>query len=124
MIYEKIQIQNFFAANALSLKNLENLGVSLDPLETHHHVVKRGTSNDLGYYALPLPPLPSDLSQDSMKLLSKPNEKLIKLANNLVMQKRQSILPPSINQFFERDTNEVDDPFRLTVDGHQNYPNR
>ena len=85
-----------FAANDLSLKNLENLGVSLDPLETHHHVVKRGTSKDLGYYALPLPPLPSDLSQDSMKLLSKHNEKSDPNGNNL-FQKNDGVV--KINAF-------------------------
>ena len=108
-----------------------------------HTIVKRGTEslaaappdNNSGYLALPIPPLPPGISKESTRLFRKPNSKLIELANNLAQKRRrhpsefslisgqQDILPPATNQIFELDDEPVVDPFRLTVNGHENYPN-
>ena len=121
-------------AQDISLKQLENLGVQT----THtlksvvHNIVKRGT-NSPGYYALPIPPLPTDMSEESTRLFTKPNKRLIRLANRLALQKRQGdlysgiltpeVLPPATNQNFKLNSYQTEDPFLLTIGGKQNYPN-
>ena len=133
-------------AHQHSLKNLEKFGVQLktqtansaqnveEEKKHHHERVKRGGwkkkkkgTNNLGYYALPIPPLPPDISKESTRLFTRPNKRLIQMANKLAIQKRQGagvVLPPAVNQNFARDEDrKVNDPFLLTVSGKQNYPN-
>ena len=54
--------------------------------------------------------------------------RLIKLANRLAIENRQGVLPPAINQAFPPESNFhsnniVEDPFLLTANGQENYPN-
>ena len=117
-------------ASEFSHTTLETWGVQMERSE--HKIVKRGMkSTNHGYYTLPIPHIPSELSQESTKLFTNPNKKIIQLANKLASQRRKSgssnVLPPATNQIFTPETNNnplpVDDPFQLTINGHQNYPN-
>ena len=78
-------------AHDLSLKSLENFGVQTKK-NSHKIVKRRGTVlvKNPSYYALPIPPLPSDLSEDSTRLFTRPNKRLINLANRLAMQRLQN----------------------------------
>ena len=54
--------------------------------------------------------------------------RLIKLANRLAIENRQGVLPPAVNQAFPPESNFhsnniVEDPFLLTANGQENYPN-
>ena len=69
-------------AHKQSLKNLQKFGIQISDsdeqvLNNLNHVrVKRGRSNTSpGYYALPIPPLPSDLNEDSTRLFTRPNKR-------------------------------------------------
>ena len=134
-----IQNRDLGIENFEIFQNVMEQKTELPPPPSHHTIVKRGTKSsasppdNLGYLALPIPPLPPGVSKESTRLFRKPNSKLIELANQLALQKRQGefslvsagqdILPPATNQIFELDDEPVVDPFRLTVNGHENYPN-
>ena len=69
-------------AHKQSLKSLQKFGIQIsdsDEQASNHldHVrVKRGRSNtNPGYYALPIPPLPSDINEDSTRLFTRPNKR-------------------------------------------------
>ena len=69
-------------AHKQSLKSLQKFGIQIsdsEELVSNHldHVrVKRGRSNtNPGYYALPIPPLPSDINEDSTRLFTRPNKR-------------------------------------------------
>ena len=73
--------------------------------QTIHHRIKRGgykkkkgnpSSSASGYYALPIPSLPQNVDKNRMRFLTRPNQKLINLANTIV-NRRQGILPPTVN---------------------------
>ena len=80
-----------------------------------------------GYYTLPIPHIPKELSQESRKLFTTPNKISIRLASQRRKSGSGNVLPPATNQIFTPETNNnplpVDDPFQLTINGHQNYPN-
>ena len=98
----------------------------------HHKRVKRGKhkrkhNSASGYYALPIPPLPQNVAKDRMRLLTRPNQKLINLANGI--NRRQGILPPTVNYIPPKYEPDVEDPFHLmppphsNILGQNNYPN-
>ena len=69
-------------AHKQSLKSLQKFGIQIsdsEELVSNHldHVrVKRGRSNtNPGYYALPIPPLPSDINEDSTRMFTRPNKR-------------------------------------------------
>ena len=78
-------------AESLSQRKLQT---TFDVQPQHHHRVKRGINP--GFVALPLPTLPSDIDPSQSQLLSRPNRRLISLANELSI-KRQGVLPPTVN---------------------------
>lgn len=118
--------------------------LSATTVESHHHRVKRGgykkkKSKNSGYYALPLPPLPSNVNEEKVQLLTKPNRNLIHLANQIAnrrypnsiqdvlnqVNRRQDVLPPAVNNIPPPDEPPTLDPFILTpqVDSVGGYPN-
>ena len=69
-------------AHKQSLKSLQKFGIQISDSEEqvtnnlNHVRVKRGRSNtNPGYYALPIPPLPSDINEDSTRLFTRPNKR-------------------------------------------------
>ena len=68
-------------AHEQSLKSLQKFGIQISDSEQvsdnlNHVRVKRGMSNtNPGYYALPIPPLPSDINEDSTRLFARPNRR-------------------------------------------------
>ena len=69
-------------AHKQSLKSLQKFGIQFSESDEqgsnslNHVRVKRGRSNNnLGYYALPIPPLPSDINEDSTRLFTRPNKR-------------------------------------------------
>ena len=66
-------------AQEISAKNLLHLDILPPDNLQNHHRVKRGNSENPGYYALPLPPLPSNIDETKVRLFTRPNQKLIGL---------------------------------------------
>ena len=67
-------------AHKQSLKSLQKFGIQISDSEVlnnlNHVRVKRGRSNTSpGYYALPIPPLPSNINEDSTRLFTRPNKR-------------------------------------------------
>lgn len=113
----------------------EELSATILPTSHQNYRVKRGgykkkKSKNSGYYALPLPPLPSNVNEEKVKLLTKPNRNLINLANQIadrrypnsiqdvlsqvVDNRRQDVLPPAVNNIPPPDEPPTLDPFILT----------
>ena len=63
-----------------------------------------------------------------MRLLTRPNQRLINLANTIV-NRRQGILPPTVNNLPPDEVPAVEDPFHImpppnsNIHGQPNYPN-
>jgi hypothetical protein len=104
--------------------------------ESLNRVRRSSNSNNqqqLGYYALPLPELPSDVARNQPQLFRRPNRRLIRLANEMAINRRRgsaSVLPPTVNYNPPNyHPDEVTDPFYImpppdsTIGGVGNYPN-
>ena len=110
-------------AESLSQRKLQSTFDFIQP--TAHHRVKRGKlqrrrNRNPGFVALPLPSFPSDIDQSKAQLLSRPNRRLINLANELSI-KRQGVLPPTVNDPLlpSNELSSVEDPFYFSP----KYPN-
>ena len=100
--------------------------------DPYQNRVKRGygkyrSRDNPGFVALPLPSLPSNIDQSQAQLLSRPNRRLIKLANELSI-KRQGVLPPTVNDPLtpSNELGNVEDPFYFSPPAPQSnnkYPN-
>ena len=115
-------------AAIISAKNLQNLEIQPKNPKVPHHRSKRGENfKNPGYYALPIPPLPSNIDESKTRLLTRPNKKLIRFANQI--SRRQGVLPPAVNYNSPKELPGVDDPFHLmpppssNIYGDDNYPN-
>ena len=86
------------------LKNILNYFTEIEKERTHLRIKRGGykkkkgnpSSSASGYYALPIPSLPQNVDKNRMRFLTRPNQKLINLANTIV-NRRQGVLPPSVN---------------------------
>ena len=121
---EELQLSQ--AAEQVSAKKLIQLGVAVDN-DQHgsHHRAKRGYKKGMhtpGYFALPIQPLPSNVNEDKVRLFTKPNRRLISLANQ-ISHRRQGVLPPTVNNIPPSNGQAVSDPFILTPQTSSGYPN-
>ena len=104
------ELELFELANSLSQTKLEKF--------EFHHRVKRGKA---GYVALPLPTLPHGIDKTQARLFTRPNRRLIALANQLSIN-RQGVLPPSENTPDTPFNPQIEDPFYFKPNT-QRYPN-
>ena len=113
-------------AQKISNEKLAKMGIiDTQPLNrVKRGYKKKSKQNNPGYYALPIPQLPTNVDQDQVRFLTRPNRKLIRMANEIVQKRNGGVLPPTVNNIPPKEGPHVNDPFILTpVSDSGGYPN-